>query len=102
MAVRRAGNGDRLMLHRSKSRGLLLIGMLPPPSGGIAVHLIDLGRAVAAAGTPVRFADARPGSSRDLRAGARFLGELARARARGDLFHLHTNGHNAGSWRLAA
>src|SRR5947199_8818497 len=87
---------------RARARGLLLVGTLPPPSGGIAVHLADLARAARAAGTPVRFADARPGSSRDLRAGACFLGALAAGRARGDLVHLHTNGHNAGSWRLAA
>jgi len=93
--------GDRAGGAPAGSRDLLLVGALPPPTGGIAAHLFDLGRAAIAAGARVRFADVPPGSSRSAD-GLRLAGALAVARARGDLVHLHTNGHNAGSWRLAA
>jgi glycogen synthase len=71
-------------------RRVLLVGALPPPTGGVATHVRELARALAEAGVDVTTVDPR-----DHR---RLLVELARA----DFVHLHTNGHNRGSWMLAA
>jgi glycosyltransferase involved in cell wall biosynthesis len=76
------------------SRGVLLVGSLPPPSGGVATHLAELARALAVRNTDVRPLDVRHGR-------VRLLAALVGARARGDLVHLHTNGHNPKSWALA-
>src|SRR5207253_143755 len=46
------------MVTRLPGRGLLLVGWLGPPTGGIAAHLSDLARTASAAGARVRFADA--------------------------------------------
>ena len=80
--------------------GLLLVGAAPPPSGGIAVHMDDLARGARALGARVRIADVPPGVSRSSASASRLIAQLVAARARGDLMHLHTNGHNDGSWRL--
>jgi glycogen(starch) synthase len=68
---------------------VLLVGPKPPPTGGIATHLRELQRAVGADWT-------------DPRDRADFFARLTRARLRGDLLHVHINGHNRGAWTLAA
>lgn len=86
---------------RRPPRGLLLVGTRPPPSGGISAHIDDLACWLSEHGVAVRFVEARPGLSREPSSFARLIGALVAARARGDLCHVHTNGHNEGSWRLA-
>ena len=83
------------------STGVLLVGAPPPPSGGIASHLDDLARLLRGAGTRVHLARVPPRTSRSPVRVAQLLGALGGATLRGDVVHLHTNGHNAGSWRLA-
>jgi glycosyltransferase involved in cell wall biosynthesis len=73
---------------------LLLVGQLPPPTGGVATHLAEIRRAVDERGVAVDLADPRDHTA--------LLLKLVRARLRGDLIHLHTNGHNRGSWLLSA
>ena len=73
---------------------VLLVGAIPPPTGGVASHIQELARALSAAGVAVTLVDPRHHR--------RLLAHLAGARARGDLVHVHTNGHNRGSWMLAA
>ena len=81
---------------------VLIVGALPPPTGGVVTHVRELERALSAAGVEVTIVDPRRlgPDGRDGR--PRLLWHLARARTRGDLVHLHTNGHNRGSWTLAA
>jgi len=67
----------------------------------VATHVRDLERALAGEGIPVERVDPRhdaPGGDGRLR----LLAALARATLRGDVTHLHTNGHNPRSWLLAA
>jgi len=73
---------------------LLVIGALPPPTGGVATHIHEIVRGLRALDVEVTAVDPR-------RHG-RLLSSLALARARGDLIHVHTNGHNRRSWLLAA
>jgi glycosyltransferase involved in cell wall biosynthesis len=75
-------------------RRVLLVGAIPPPTGGVASHIQELARALAGAGVAVTIVDPRHHG--------RLLAHLAAARARGDVVHVHTNGHNRGSWMLAA
>jgi glycosyltransferase involved in cell wall biosynthesis len=80
---------------------VVIVGALPPPSGGVATHCQELARALELRGLRVRLVDPR-GRGPDGRDGrARLLLALARARFGGDLVHVHTNGHNARSWMLA-
>jgi glycosyltransferase involved in cell wall biosynthesis len=82
-------------------RGVLLVGPRPPPVGGVATHLRELERTLSAHAVPVRVVDPRhdaPGGD----GRPRLLAQLAAATARGDLIHLHTNGHNRMSWTVAA
>lgn len=98
-------------------RSLFLVGPLGPPSGGVTSHLWDLRSAVVSLGGAVRMFDpARRGRGRKesgssaaralfdtatrTMAGGRLAAALGAARARGDLVHLHTNGHNHGSWEV--
>jgi glycogen synthase len=74
---------------------ILFVGPRPPPTGGVATHIRDLERALADRGVPTDHVD--PSSDGK----ARLLLALATAHARGDLVHVHTNGHNRGSWLLA-
>src|SRR5262245_60748573 len=69
---------------------VLLVGAIPPPTGGVATHIQELARALVDGGVEAALVDPRRH--------CRLLGELARA----DFVHLHTNGHNRGSWMLAA
>src|SRR5262245_26011912 len=71
---------------------ILLIGPLPPPHGGISVHVSELRRSLEAAGVPCRVFDARD-------VGRGF--DLWRSACNGWTLHVHTNGHNAKSWCLA-
>jgi glycosyltransferase involved in cell wall biosynthesis len=73
---------------------LLLVGALPPPTGGVATHVREIVRGLSALGVEVTVVDPRRHCA--------LLLALAAARARGDLIHLHTNGHNRGSWLLAS
>lgn len=73
-------------------RPLVLLGPLPPPSGGVASYLADLAATVRSCGGSVRLVN--PAAKAGLAV------SLLRARWGGDLVHLHTNGHNPGSWRL--
>lgn len=74
--------------------GLLLVGALPPPTGGVATHVNDLRAALFRTGVQISVVDPRDHLG--------LVRALATARARGDLVHLHTNGHNPRSWTLAA
>jgi glycogen(starch) synthase len=82
-------------------RGVILVGPRPPPSGGVASHLADLVRAVVDGGDRARVV-ALPGGGDRAAAAARLATTLLFGRAPGELVHLHTNGHNPGSWRSAA
>jgi glycosyltransferase involved in cell wall biosynthesis len=82
-------------------RAVLLVGPTPPPIGGTAAHVRELARALRARDVTVDVVDPRrDGPAGDGR--KRLLWQLARARARDAIVHVHTNGHNRGSWRLAA
>jgi glycogen(starch) synthase len=80
----------------------LIVGALPPPAGGVATHCRELQRALQATGLTAEIVDPR-GRGPDGRDGRpQLLAKLATARLRRDLIHVHTNGHNPGSWTLAA
>src|SRR6185369_480438 len=83
-------------------RRLLLVGALPPPTGGVATHIREIRRAVSALGCEVTVVDPRRHGPDGRDGRPRLLVQLALAHARGDVIHLHTNGHNRGSWLLAA
>lgn len=81
---------------------VLLVGALPPPAGGVATHCRELARALSAAGAAVDLVDPRR-LGPDGRDGRwPLLARLALARLRREIVHVHTNGHNRGSWTLAA
>src|SRR5262249_40545577 len=65
---------------------LLLVGALPPPTGGVATHVREIVRGLSALGVEVTVVDPRRHRS--------LFFALATARVRGDLIHLHTNRHN--------
>src|SRR5262249_42143906 len=79
---------------------VLIVGALPPPAGGVATHCRELRRALAWSGLSVELLDPRRRGPDGSDGRARLLARLALAR--GALVHVHTNGHNRGSWRLAA
>jgi glycosyltransferase involved in cell wall biosynthesis len=86
---------------RGRARAIdrvLLIGPLPPPSGGVATHCTELRCALQAQPLSVSLLD--PRRARGGR--QRLIAALTAARLGGALVHLHTNGHNRGSWALAA
>jgi glycosyltransferase involved in cell wall biosynthesis len=75
---------------------VLLIGPLPPPHGGISVHVSGIERHLVAAGIACRVLDmslVRPGFA--------FGWLVLRHALLGWTLHFHTNGHNAKSWLLA-
>jgi glycosyltransferase involved in cell wall biosynthesis len=80
----------------------LIIGALPPPSGGVATHCRELVRALEAAGVRTELVDPRRVGPDGSDGRGRLLARLAVARVRRELVHVHTNGHNRGSWALAA
>jgi glycogen synthase len=74
--------------------GVLLIGPVPPPSGGIASHVAALQRALAGEGVPAPVVDPRQR--------LRLVGELSRAGLAAEPVHLHVCGHNRSSYGLLA
>jgi len=80
----------------------LIVGALPPPSGGVATHCRELQRALAAAGVAADLVDPRRVGPDGRDGRPRLLARLALAHLRRELVHVHTNGHNRGSWTLAA
>lgn len=83
---------------------VLLVGPVPPPHGGISVHVATLERRLLDAGVDCRVVDLGGGAGREPLASWRRLRSLARIRrlARaGWTAHVHTNGHNPKSWLLA-
>src|SRR5579871_3810220 len=95
---------ELMQLHHKIGRAVdvVLIGSLPPPSGGVASHLADLVRAVEGEGARATIV-ALPGPGRSRAAAAvEIASALVMMQLHKKLMHLHTNGHNDGSWRLAA
>ena len=80
----------------------LIIGALPPPSGGVATHCRELERALDRLGVRAELIDPRRVGPDGRDGRARLVARLALARLRRELVHVHTNGHNRGSWTLAA
>jgi glycosyltransferase involved in cell wall biosynthesis len=76
-------------------RDVLLVGPVPPPSGGIASHVEGLARALRLAGASVDVVDPSHGR-------LRLSANLGLAALRGALVHVHVCGHNPSSWALAA
>lgn len=81
---------------------LLLVGPCPPPHGGISVHVATAREHLRRSGAACRVLD--PDGDRHGRGGGRLrrafrLWRRVRRHAReGWAVHLHTNGHNSGSW----
>jgi glycogen synthase len=73
---------------------LLLVGPIPPPSGGVATHLGALARVLARDGVAATVVDPRER--------LRFAGELARAAISGLPVHVHIGGHGPKPWGLVA
>jgi len=76
------------------SEHVVLVGPIPPPTGGIATHVASLARALAEAGARATLVDSRQR--------LRLVGELSRAGLAGDIVHLHVCGHNRRSYGLLA
>ena len=75
---------------------VVLIGPLPPPHGGISVHVSGIQQHLLAAGVTCRVLDmsvTRPGLGFGL--------TLLRYALQGWTLHFHTNGHNLKSWLVA-
>lgn len=75
---------------------ILLVGPVPPPHGGISVHVSGIHRQLVGAGVECAVLDTSVIPDR-----FRFAMKLASYAARGWTLHLHTNGHNRNSWMLA-
>ena len=84
------------------SRSVLIVGALPPPSGGVATHCRELERALQACGVRAQLVDPRRVGPDGRDGRPRLLARLLLARLRREILHVHTNGHNRGSWTLAA
>jgi glycosyltransferase involved in cell wall biosynthesis len=80
----------------------LIVGALPPPSGGVATHCRELQRALEAAGIRADLIDPRRVGPDGRDGRPRLLARLLIARTRREIVHVHTNGHNRGSWTVAA
>lgn len=74
----------------------LLVGPLPPPSGGISVHVMQTQSQLAAAGIACEVLDPSRTPGKFV-----FVGRLMRYASQGWTIHLHTNGHNTKSWLMA-
>jgi glycosyltransferase involved in cell wall biosynthesis len=74
-------------------KGVTLIGRLPPPSGGIAAHLLDVRALLERRSVRVTVLEPR----REARFAAGFL-----AHAAVDVVHVHHHGHSRRSWWHAA
>lgn len=75
---------------------VLLVGPLPPPHGGISVHVMQTQRRLTAAGVTCCVLDPSRTPSK-----VALLGRLAHYASQGWELHLHTNGHNRKSWLMA-
>jgi glycogen(starch) synthase len=75
---------------------VLLVGPLPPPNGGISVHVMQTQRRLTAAGAQCSVLD--PSRTR-----GKFVlvGKLMRYASQGWAIQPHTNGHNTKSWLMA-
>lgn len=76
------------------SSRVLLVGPVPPPTGGIASHVASLARALGGSGVPAQVVDSRRRLA--------LVGELGRAGLGGEIVHLHVCGHNKRSFGLLA
>jgi glycosyltransferase involved in cell wall biosynthesis len=76
------------------SERVLLVGPIPPPTGGIAAHVAALARALGALGIGASVVDTR---SR-----LRFASALGRAGLARDRIHVHVCGHNRRSYGVLA
>jgi glycogen synthase len=74
---------------------VLLVGPVPPPTGGIAAHIEALARVLRTRGVAVTIAD--PARSR-----LKLLTELGKTRLAGGVIHVHVCGHNPKSYGLIA
>jgi glycosyltransferase involved in cell wall biosynthesis len=90
------------MLDRKSPRPVLVVGALPPPAGGIVSHILDVVGALRGAGVVARVVDPRRRGPDGRDGRPRLLAALARAAVTGEIVHVHTNGHNRGSWMVAA
>jgi glycosyltransferase involved in cell wall biosynthesis len=86
----------------ASARRTLIVGALPPPSGGVATHCRELASELERHGVEIELCDPRRHGPDGRDGRMRLLYRLGLARLRGDLVHVHTNGHNRGSWKLAA
>ena len=75
---------------------VLLVGPLPPPSGGISVHVMQTQRRLTAAGVTCCVLDPSRTPSK-----VTLLRRLMQYASQGWAIHLHTNGHNRKSWLMA-
>ena len=87
---------QRLVEAEGARMRILLIGPLPPPHGGISVHVSGIQGQLKAAGITCRVLDMGR-----VRPGLRFGLMVLRHASQGWTLHLHTNGHNVKSWLLA-
>jgi glycogen synthase len=75
---------------------ILLVGPMPPPHGGISVHVSGIHRQLIGAGVECAVLDTSVIPDR-----SQFVLKLASYAGEGWTLHLHTNGHNRNSWLLA-
>lgn len=86
-----------------KPTKILLIGDVPPPYGGISVHVRQLSNFLAQRGVECRVLDIAPGAlpkegAIRVKGYCGFFGRLVSFSFRGYIPHVHTNGHNFKSW----
>jgi glycosyltransferase involved in cell wall biosynthesis len=75
---------------------ILLIGPVPPPYGGISVHVMGIYRRLNSSGVPCLVLDPARGDNK-----IHFARTVARYAAESWTIHVHANGHNWKSWLLA-
>ncbi len=85
---------------------LLLVGPLPPPHGGVSVHVAGAQQALTSADIPCRVLNTvrkAPPVAGCISVGSRvqLATEVARHALDGWTVHVHTNGHNPKSWLLS-
>lgn len=86
---------------------VLLVGPYPPPRGGVSIHVARARALLGAAGLECRILNSSPRAvASDEYVRARSPLDLARIAfmyaLKGWTLHVHTNGHNARGWLLAA
>src|SRR3954471_6163260 len=85
---------------------LLLVGLSPPPHGGVSVHVAGLKEDAERVGVQCRVlnSDRSAPDSRNYlrtRSSLQFMSTLVRHSFDGWTIHVHTNGHNTRSWLVA-